>query len=46
MDIPKIISIDDHVIEPADVWQNRLPAKYREVVSRVIHERGKMQFVG
>ncbi|MBK6437313.1 MAG: amidohydrolase [Candidatus Microthrix sp.] len=46
MDIPKIISIDDHVIEPADVWQNRLPAKYREVGPRVIQERGKMQFVG
>ena len=46
MDIPQIISIDDHVIEPADVWQNRLPAKYREVGPRVIQERGKMQFVG
>ncbi len=46
MDIQKIISIDDHVIEPADVWQNRLPAKYREVGPRVIQERGKMQFVG
>ena len=46
MDIPKIISIDDHVIEPADVWQSRLPAKYRDVGPRVIQERGKMQFVG
>ena len=46
MDIPKIISIDDHVIEPADVWQNRLPAKYRDVGPRVIQERGKMDFVG
>ena len=36
MDIPKIISIDDHVIEPADVWQNRLPAKYRDVGPRLI----------
>ena len=46
MDIPKIISIDDHVIEPADVWQSRLPAKYRDVGPRVIQERGKMNFVG
>jgi predicted TIM-barrel fold metal-dependent hydrolase len=46
MDLPKIISIDDHVIEPADVWQSRLPAKYRDVGPRVIQERGKMQFVG
>ena len=36
----------DHVIEPADVWQSRLPAKYRDVGPRVIQERGKMQFVG
>ncbi len=46
MDIPKIISIDDHVLEPAHVWQERLPAKYRDVGPRVIQERGKMQFVG
>src|SRR6476646_5710629 len=28
--IPPIISVDDHVIEPAGVWQDRLPAKYKE----------------
>ena len=26
-DFPKIISVDDHVIEPPDVWQDRLPAE-------------------
>ena len=26
----RLISVDDHVIEPADVWQNRLPAGLRE----------------
>ncbi len=45
-DIPKIISIDDHVIEPAHVWQDRLPAKYKDVGPRVIQERGNMNFVG
>ncbi len=32
-ELPKIISVDDHVIEHANVWQDRLPAKYRDVVS-------------
>ncbi|MCU1388175.1 MAG: hypothetical protein JWL72_1513, partial [Ilumatobacteraceae bacterium] len=26
-ELPKIISVDDHVIEPATVWSDRLPAK-------------------
>ena len=29
-DIPKIISVDDHVIEPAHLFERWLPAKYRE----------------
>ena len=28
--IPKIISVDDHVVEPAHVWERWLPAKYRD----------------
>ncbi len=35
-DFPKIISVDDHVIEPANVWADRLPAKYHEVGPRVV----------
>src|SRR5262249_15913671 len=35
----RIISTDDHVVEPADVWQPRLPAKYREVGPRVVRKR-------
>ena len=30
MELPKIISVDDHVVEPAHVWQTWLPQKYRE----------------
>ena len=26
-EIPKIISVDDHVIEPPNVWQDRLPGE-------------------
>ena len=34
-DFPKLISVDDHVIEHANVWQDRLPQKYRDVGPRV-----------
>ena len=26
----KVISVDDHVVEPRHVWQTHLPEKYRE----------------
>ncbi len=45
-ELPLIISVDDHVIEPANVWQDRLPQKYRDIGPRVIQERGNMSFVG
>jgi predicted TIM-barrel fold metal-dependent hydrolase len=34
--IPPIISVDDHVIEPPDLWQRWLPAKHREAGPRVV----------
>lgn len=37
--LPKIISVDDHVVEPAHVWQTWLPEKYREKGPRIIRER-------
>jgi predicted TIM-barrel fold metal-dependent hydrolase len=30
VDIPKIISVDDHVIEPPQLWSTRLPARVRD----------------
>ncbi|MEO6987586.1 MAG: amidohydrolase family protein [Aquihabitans sp.] len=45
-DFPKIISIDDHVIEHGRVWLDRLPAKYHDVGPRTVQERGNMEFVG
>ncbi|MDQ6696545.1 MAG: amidohydrolase [Actinomycetota bacterium] len=45
-DFPRIISVDDHVIEHANVWQDRLPAKYRDIGPRVMQQRGNMNFVG
>jgi len=34
--IPKIISVDDHVIEPANVWQDRLPERFKSVGPRLV----------
>ena len=34
--IPKIISADDHVIEPAHVWQDRMPAKHKELAPKIV----------
>lgn len=46
-DFPKIISVDDHVIEPPGVWQDRLPAKYKDIGPRVKRApMGEMTFVG
>jgi predicted TIM-barrel fold metal-dependent hydrolase len=32
----KLISVDDHLIEPPDVWQDRLPGRYRDAGPRII----------
>ena len=33
--IPKIISVDDHVVEPAHVWEGWLPARFRDRGPRI-----------
>jgi predicted TIM-barrel fold metal-dependent hydrolase len=38
-ELPKIISVDDHVVEPAHLWQDRLPARMRERGPRVQRAR-------
>jgi len=42
IDIPRMISVDDHVVEPPDLWTLRLPAKYRESGPRVRRVRGRL----
>ena len=37
----KIFSVDDHIIEPADVWSSRVPAKFRDTAPHVIEENGR-----
>ena len=45
-DFPRIISVDDHVVEPPHVWQERLPAKYRDQGPRiVVAPQGEMALV-
>jgi predicted TIM-barrel fold metal-dependent hydrolase len=36
----QLISVDDHVVEHPNVWQDRLPARYKEVGPRVVEEDG------
>jgi predicted TIM-barrel fold metal-dependent hydrolase len=47
VEIPKIISVDDHVVEPAHLWQTWLPEKFKERGPR--SERrgiGQMRHIG
>jgi predicted TIM-barrel fold metal-dependent hydrolase len=46
VEIPKIISVDDHVVEPPDLWTNRLPARYRDKGPRVERDSAKFHFTG
>ena len=39
-EIPRIVSADDHVVEPPDVFTSRLPAKYRDVGPHVVRGAG------
>ena len=34
-----MISVDDHVVEPPDVWRDRVPAKYRDAAPHVVVDR-------
>ena len=36
--IPNIVSVDDHIVEPPTLWQDRLPLKYRDSGPRVVRE--------
>jgi len=42
-----VISVDDHVIEPPNVWQDRLPEKFKAIGPRIERRKVKnMKFVG
>src|SRR5882672_10777823 len=52
-DLPRIISVDDHIVEPPNLWADRLPSKYLDRGPRVERHYGyldwdtggKMEFV-
>ncbi len=46
-DFPKIVSVDDHVVEPPHVWERWLPAKHRDKAPRIERRGiGTMRHVG
>ena len=46
-EIPMIISVDDHVVEPAHTWQSRLPDKYRDIGPRIVRRGiGGLTYLG
>ena len=47
VEIPKIVSVDDHVVEPAHVWEQWLPAKFRDRGPKVERRGiGTMKHIG
>jgi len=47
VELPKIVSVDDHVVEPAHLWQTWLPERYRARGPRIErHGLGELRFVG
>ncbi len=46
-ELPKIISVDDHIVEPATTWTDRIPSKYHDVCPRIVRApMGEITFVG
>jgi predicted TIM-barrel fold metal-dependent hydrolase len=43
-ELPRFISVDDHVVEPPGLWRDRLPAKYVDEGPRTIRQKGKIVF--
>lgn len=44
--IPRIISVDDHVVEPPDLWSSRLPGRFADRGPRTVRERGRLAGAG
>src|SRR5262245_19889036 len=40
-----LFSVDDHIVEPRDVWSKRVPAKYKERAPHVVEEDGREMWV-
>jgi predicted TIM-barrel fold metal-dependent hydrolase len=45
--IPKIISVDDHVVEPPHLWEQWLPPSLRDFAPRIVRKpMGELEFRG
>ncbi len=45
-ELPELISVDDHIMEPRELWQQQLPPSLRERGPRVSREKVKLEFKG
>ncbi len=45
-DLPMIISVDDHILEPRDLWVTELPPSLRARGPHVVRERARLDFRG
>jgi predicted TIM-barrel fold metal-dependent hydrolase len=45
-EFPLIISVDDHILEPRDLWQRELPVSMRERGPKCVREKTKSVFQG
>ena len=45
-ELPLIISVDDHVMEPRELWQRELPASVRDRGPKVSREKVRLEFKG
>jgi predicted TIM-barrel fold metal-dependent hydrolase len=44
--IPRIVSADDHIVEPPDIWTSRLPQRYQQIGPRIeYHPTGVVEVV-
>jgi predicted TIM-barrel fold metal-dependent hydrolase len=45
-EIPLIISVDDHVVEPPTLWTDRLPSRYGDRIPHIERDRARFEFAG
>ena len=43
-ELPRFISVDDHLVEPHGLWQDRLPSKFKEQGPRVQRQKGQVVY--
>jgi predicted TIM-barrel fold metal-dependent hydrolase len=43
--IPRIISLDDHVVEPPHLWQRWLPARHRDLGPQLVRDSYRVEWV-